>query len=70
MASSSASMFLLHVLPSSLEGEACSIPSVAPQRAKRPGYQLGARVVNIPQVDVFMCDLHHTLPVDVKIRAG
>lgn len=61
---------LIIFLPASLEGEACSISSVAAQRAERPGYQLGARVVNVPQVDVFMCDLHHTLAVDVQIRAG
>lgn len=56
--------------PASLEGEACSVSSVSAQRTKRPGYQLGARVVNVPQVDVFMCDLHHTLTVDVQIWAG
>lgn len=58
------------VSPSSLEGEAGGVASVAPQRAERPGDQLGARVVDVPQVDVLVGDLHHALAVDVQVGAG
>lgn len=58
------------VSPSCFEGEACGITSVAPQRAEWPGDQLGARVVNVPQVNVFMGDLHHALPIDVQVGTG
>lgn len=59
-----------HVSPSGFEGEAGGIASVAPQRAERPGDQLGARVVNVPQVNVLMGDLHHALPIDVQVGTG
>lgn len=58
------------VSPSSLESEASSITSVAPQGAERPGDQLGAWVVNVPQVNVLVGDLHHALAVDVQVGTG
>lgn len=58
------------ISPSGFEGEAGGVASVAPQGAERPGDQLGARVVDVPQVNVLVGDLHHALPVDVQVRAG
>lgn len=58
------------VSPSGFEGEAGGIASVAPQGAEWPGDQLGARVVNVPQVNVLVGDLHHALPIDVQVGTG
>lgn len=57
-------------LPSRLEGEAGGVPAVAAQRAEGPGDQLGAGVVDVPQVDVLVGDLHHALAVDVQVGTG
>lgn len=58
---------LFQVSPSGFEGEASGVTSVAPQRTERPGDQLGARVVDVPQVNVLVCDLHHTFPINVQV---
>lgn len=58
------------VSPSSFEGEAGGVSSVASQGAERPGDQLGAGVVDVPQVDVLVGDLHHALPIDVQVGTG
>lgn len=58
------------VSPPGFEGEAGGVASVAPQGAERPGDQLGAGVVDVPQVDVLVGDLHHALPVDVQVGTG
>lgn len=58
------------VSPSSLEGETGGITSIAPQGAEWPGDQLGARIVNVPQVNVLMGDLHHALSIDVQVGTG
>lgn len=56
--------------PSRLEGEPGRVAAVAAQRAERPHDQFEARVVYVPQVDVFVRDLHGALPVDVQVRGG
>lgn len=53
--------------PSRLEGEPGGVSSVAAQRAERPHDQLEAGVVDVPQVDVLMGDLHGALAVDVQV---
>lgn len=53
--------------PSSFKGEVSGVAPVAPQRTERPGHQLGARVVDVPQVNVLMGDLHHTFTIDVQV---
>lgn len=53
--------------PPGFKGEVGGVASVAPQRTERPGHQLGARVVDVPQVNVLMGDLHHTFPIDVQV---
>lgn len=57
-------------VPSGLEREPCGVSSVASQRAQGPHEQLDAGVVDVPQVDVLVCDLHGALPVDVQVRGG
>lgn len=56
--------------PSRLEGEPGGVSSVAPQRAERPHDQLEAGVVDVPQVDVLVGDLHGALAVDVQVGSG
>lgn len=53
--------------PSRLEGEPGGVSSVAAQRAERPHDQFEAGVVDVPQVDVFVGDLHGALAVDVQV---
>lgn len=56
--------------PAGLKGEPGGVSSVSAQGAERPHDEFEAGVVNIPQVDVFMGDLHGALPVDVQVRGG
>lgn len=58
------------VSPSSFEGEAGGVASIAPQGAEWPGDQLGSWVVNVPQVNVLVGNLHHALPIDVQVGTG
>lgn len=63
-------LFCASRLPSGLEGEPGGVPSVAAQRAERPHDQLEAGVVDVPQVDVLVRDLHGALAVDVQVGRG
>lgn len=56
--------------PSGLKSEPGGVSAVSAQRAERPHDEFEASVVNVPQVDVFMGDLHGALPVDVQVRRG
>lgn len=56
--------------PSRLEREPGGVSSVSAQRAEGPHDEFEASVVNVPQVDVFMGDLHGALPIDVQVRGG
>lgn len=56
--------------PSGLEGEPGGVSSIAAQRAERPHDQLEAGVVDVPQVDVLVGDLHGALAVDVQVGGG
>lgn len=58
------------VSPSRLEGEARGVAAIAAQRAEGPGEQLEARVVRVPEVDVFVGDLQLALAVHVQVGAG
>lgn len=54
--------------PSRLKGEPGGVPAVSAEGAEGPHDQLEASVVDVPQVDVFVGDLHGALPVDVQVR--
>lgn len=56
--------------PSRLESEPGGVPPVPAQRAEGPHDQFEARVVYVPQVDVFVRDLHGALSVDVQVWGG
>lgn len=56
--------------PPRLKSEPGGVSSVSSQRAERPHDELETRIVNVPQVDVFMGDLHGALPIDVQVRGG
>lgn len=56
--------------PSRLKREPSGVSAVSSQRAEGPHDQFEARVVYVPQVDVFVCDLHGALSVDVQVWRG
>ena len=56
--------------PSRLKSEPGGVSSVSAQRAERPHDEFEASVVDVPQVDVFVRDLHGALPVDVQVGGG
>lgn len=55
-------------IPSRLESKPGGVSTISAQGAERPHDKFEASVVNVPQVDVFMRDLHGALPVDVQVR--
>lgn len=57
-------------LPSRLEREPSGVSAVTSQWAEGPHDQFEARVVYVPQVDVFVRDLHGALAIDVQVRGG
>lgn len=57
-------------LPSRLEGEACRVSSVASQWTQRPHDQFNSGIMNVPQVNSLLRDLHGTLAINVQIRRG
>lgn len=56
--------------PSRLKREPGGVSAVAAQRGEGPHDQFEAGVVYVPQVDVFVRDLHGALAVDVQVRGG
>lgn len=54
--------------PSGLKSEPGGVSAVSAERAERPHDEFEASVVNVPQVDVFLGDLHGALAVDVQVR--
>jgi len=56
--------------PARLKSKPGGVSTVSAQGAERPHDEFEASVVNVPQVDVFMRDLHGALPVDVQVRGG
>lgn len=56
--------------PSRLKSEPGGVSSISAQRAERPHDEFEASVVDVPQVDVFVGDLHGALPVDVQVGGG
>lgn len=56
--------------PSGLESEPGGVSAVSAQGAEGPHDEFQASVVNVPQIDVFMSDLHGALPVDVQVGGG
>lgn len=56
--------------PSRLKSEPGGVSPVPAQRAEGPHDQFEARVVYVPQVDVFVRDLHGALSIDVQVRGG
>lgn len=57
-------------LLASLKGEPGGVSPVAAQGAQGPGDELDARVVHVPEVNVFVGDLQLALAVDVQVGAG
>lgn len=70
LAQDSTSTYLYANTPSRLKCEPGGVSSISAQRAERPHDEFEASVVNVPQVDVFMRDLHGALPIDVQVRGG
>lgn len=56
--------------PARLKSKPGGISTVSPQGTEWPHDEFEASVVNVPQVDVFMGDLHGALSVDVQVRSG
>lgn len=56
--------------PAGLKGKPGGVSSVSAQGAERPHDELEASVVNVPQVDVFVGDLHGALPIQIQVRGG
>lgn len=57
-------------LPSGLEGKACRVSSVPSQRTQRPHDQLNSGIMDVPEVNVLLCDLHCALAINVQIGRG
>ena len=56
--------------PSRLKGEPGGVSPISAQGAERPHDEFEAGVVDVPQVDVLMGDLHGALAVDVQVGRG
>lgn len=59
--------FCAQSLPSWLKREPCWVPPVSPQWAERPHDQLDLGIVDIPEIDILMSDLHCAFAINVQV---